>query len=309
MAVKYYCAIYAQSRNRRVRVFDFSQIMNINSVTKIPVRPFLKWAGGKRWFIGNYSQHLPQFSGSYIEPFLGSGAVFFGIQPERALLSDTNEALIETFQAIKNDCSAVISTLDVHLRHHSKDYYYQMRSIVPETRVERAARFIYLNRTCWNGLYRVNSQGQFNVPIGSKSRVKIEDNEFDSISNSLQNTDLRVCDFEVTIDKATESDFVFVDPPYTVRHNQNGFINYNESLFSWADQERLARSLIRAKNRGVKIVATNAFHACIHELYQEHFNIVQVSRFSSIAGKVKSRQSFEETVITSPNIRFQEVGK
>lgn len=132
------------------------------------IKPFLKWAGGKRWFVNHHAHLFPEFSGRYIEPFLGSGAVFFHLQPRVALLGDCNGDLIDTYQAIKDDWKLVVMQLRFYMQTHSTENYYIRRADNPESKVEQAARFIYLNCTCWNGLYRVNSQGRFNVPVGTR---------------------------------------------------------------------------------------------------------------------------------------------
>jgi DNA adenine methylase len=172
-----------------------------------------------------------------------------------------------------------------------------MRSFQPRSIFTKAARFIYLNRTCWNGLYRVNRRGDFNVPMGSRSKVVFDDDAFDKISKILKGADLVVSDFEDLINESDKGDFVFVDPPYTVRHNNNAFIKYNEKLFSWKDQERLCESLIRAKKRGVIIVGTNAYHRCVRNLYESTFKTFSVDRNSCISSKVKARKICEELVI------------
>lgn len=269
----------------------------ISGESNEPLKPFLKWAGGKRWFVANHSDLLPNKFNRYIEPFLGSGAVFFHLRPKRALLGDYNQELIDTYQALKQNWSLVYRYLREHHRNHSSNYYYKIRASERESLASRAARFIYLNRTCWNGLYRVNQKGIFNVPIGTKDSVIFEDDCFDKVSAALQRAKLYACDFEDLIDKAKEGDLVFVDPPYTVRHNHNAFIKYNEKLFSWFDQERLFYALKRAQKRGAHIVGTNAYHQCVRDLYGTSFQSFAVSRNSPISSKVESRKSFEELVI------------
>jgi len=261
------------------------------------VKPFLKWAGGKRWFVAKHAELLPKQFNRYIEPFLGSGAVFFHLQPEWALLGDSNGELIATYIALKENWSLVYRHLEEHQIRHSREYYYSIRNSQPENPVSCAARFIYLNRTCWNGLYRVNQSGVFNVPKGTKSSVIFEDDSFDRISEALQGAELHSCDFEELIDMAKDGDLVFVDPPYTVRHNHNAFIKYNEKLFSWADQERLALALKRAKNRGASVVSTNANHQSVRDLYLDTFKTLVVSRNSLISSKVETRTKYEELII------------
>jgi DNA adenine methylase len=262
--------------------------------------PFLKWPGGKRWFIRNHLDLLPGTYNRYIEPFLGSGAVFFHLQPENALLGDTNPDIVAAYEGLKADWRFIKRSLQYHQRMHSKDYYYRVRDSIPGDVLKKASRMIYLNRTCFNGIYRVNREGLFNVPKGSKSEVILDTDDFKMAADILENSEIRLSDFESLINEAERDDFVFADPPYTVRHNLNGFIKYNETLFSWEDQERLAKALIRAKDRGVKIVATNANHNTIRELYEEDgFQLKTVSRFSSISATPDSRKLFEELVILS----------
>lgn len=261
------------------------------------LKPFLKWAGGKRWLVANHSNLFPKKFKRYIEPFLGSGAVFFHIRPKKALLGDSNKELINTYLAIKENWGLVYSHLKEHQRKHSEDYYYKIRSLKPKSLASHAARIIYLNRTCWNGLYRVNKEGIFNVPKGTRSSVIFETDCFDKISEALKIAELHSCDFECLIDIAEDGDFLFVDPPYTVRHNHNSFIKYNEKLFSWADQERLFYALNRARKRGVQIVGTNAYNQSVRELYESAFKTYALSRNSLIASKVEARDKYEELLI------------
>jgi len=260
--------------------------------------PFLKWAGGKRWFTTKYSAMLPRNFNRYIEPFLGGGSVFFYLEPLHALLGDVNDDLITTYISIRDNWQAVENLLIQHQRNHSEDYYYEIRESLPIDIVERAARLIYLNRTCFNGIYRVNRQGRFNVPKGTKDTVIFDFDDFENISRILTNAEIRITDFELLINEAQTSDFIFADPPYTVRHNQNGFIKYNENLFSWNDQIRLANALERARDRGAMILATNANHHLLRELYEERgFNIRTVSRYSSISADPNKRNQYEEIIV------------
>ncbi len=263
------------------------------------VSPFLKWAGGKRWLVHRLHEFLPKRWGGYFEPFLGSGAIYFSLLPENAFLSDVNSDLVATYQALSLDWQAVEDLLYQHQLSHCTAYYYYVRDCNPRSRIERAARFIYLNRACWNGLYRVNKAGAFNVPKGSKSRILLEGDDFESIASQLKSADFLDCDFEITVELAGRGDLLFVDPPYTVRHQYNGFVKYNESLFSWEDQIRLRDALCRAKRRGVKVLSTNADHASVRELYQPDFRVVSTTRFSPIGGQDARRGSFPELIIMS----------
>jgi len=261
--------------------------------------PFLKWAGGKRWLISRHAIIFPDNFNNYIEPFLGSGAVFFKLRPTSAILADINKDLIDTYSAIKEDWQKVIMRLQKHQKLFNKDYYYKIRKGKPTNIYDKAARLIFLNRTCWNGLYRVNLKGEFNVPIGTKTDIVREDDDFEIISKTLKNAHLYNSDFETIIDKSRENDLIFVDPPYTVRHDDNGFIKYNEKLFSWDDQIRLRDCLKRAKERGSKIIVANAAHGSVKNLYEADFNLVEMQRHSIIAASSAKRKKCKELIITN----------
>ena len=259
------------------------------------MKPFIKWAGGKRWLVNDPQFVLPEFEGRYIEPFLGGGAIFFHLAPKAAILSDINARLVETYSAIKTDWRNVVSALRKMQAMHSSTYYYEERDRVRRTPHTRAAQFLYLNRTCYNGLYRENLSGQFNVPIGTKSQVIIDD-EFEGASNLLKTARLESCDFEHTLMEATKGDLVFLDPPYTTAHNVNGFVKYNQKIFSWEDQERLQRCVVAARQRGAKILLTNANHASIHSLYEGLGSPHIMGRASVISGSPSARGRTSEVL-------------
>lgn len=250
--------------------------------------PFLKWAGGKRWLV-NFGLPQPERFDRYVEPFLGGAAVFFGLKPERALLSDINSELIELYEVMRDLPAVLWERMQEHHLRHSTEHYYAMRANIPSDRVGRAARTLYLNRTCWNGLYRVNQRGEFNVPIGTKTAVVMPDDDFLAIAKSLKEAEIRCCDFEETIDRTIAGDFLFVDPPYTVKHNMNGFVKYNECIFTWADQVRLRDAVVRAIARDVAIVVTNADHLSVIELYEDVATYRSVPRASVLAGPAERR--------------------
>ncbi len=258
--------------------------------------PPLKWAGGKRWFVARHLDLVPDKFNRYIEPFVGSAAMFFALAPSRALLSDLNPELINVYRVIRDSPVELMELLAQHARKHSTEYYYRIRSMRTRTPLTGAARLIYLNRTCWNGLYRVNRAGRFNVPIGTKSSVLLESDDFIRLSGLLKDVDLRVSDFEDALNELGEGDFAFVDPPYTVAHNNNGFIKYNQTLFSWEDQIRLRRAVGSAVARGAYVLVTNAAHDSIYDLY-EPFERLSVSRAGVIAGDRSARGTFNEMVI------------
>jgi len=261
--------------------------------------PFLKWAGGKRWLVQNYSHLFPENWTRYIEPFLGGGAIFFWLRPKLAILSDKNTELINAYRSIKNHPEVIDAELQRLHRTHSAEQYYRIRDKQEGTTLERAVRFIYLNRTCFNGLYRENHNGLFNVPIGVKTLVAFPKEYLIGVAALLKNAALATTDFETTINRAGKGDFVFVDPPYTVMHNSNNFIKYNAALFSWQDQIRLATTVRRAISRGASIMVTNADHSCIRELYSDVGHMYSVDRTSVLAGRAIHRRRTTELVVTS----------
>lgn len=257
----------------------------------------LKWAGGKRWLTSHYGTALPSEYNTYFEPFLGGASVFLDLRSNRAVLSDLNADLIATFLALRDDWSSVQRLLEEHSNAHSHDYYYEMRGQRPDAAIEQAAWFLYMNRACFNGLYRVNLKGEFNVPKGTKERILLGTDNFEEISKALQGTELLVSDFEPVVERAVADDFIYADPPYTVRHNKNGFIKYNEKLFTWEDQVRLAASIRRAVERGAKVAVSNANYPPLLELYSEFADVMEVSRHSLIGGRYATRGVTTEILI------------
>lgn len=260
--------------------------------------PFLKWAGGKRWLVQSGQLQTPSHYERFIEPFFGGGAVFFSLEPQRALLSDVNPELIELYEIVRDEPERLRSILEWHQEKHSPVHYYAIRNRRYRDKAWRAARTLYLNRTCWNGLYRLNRKGEFNVPIGTKTAILIEES-FAEASALLARATLVCQDFEHTIGEAAKGDFLFVDPPYTARHNLNGFLKYNEKMFSWEDQLRLHRSLLRAGERGASIIVTNADHASLHDLYSAGFTYRSIERQSVLSGEAYGRGKTTEAVFTA----------
>jgi len=232
-----------------------------------------------------------------VEPFLGGGALFFSYDWEKAVLADINRFLINAYLRMKENHLSLFCLVEEHFDLHSKDRYYEVRARMGSSSVQDAADFIYLNRACFNGLFRVNLAGRFNVPIGTKVYELRDLGEFEKWSTRLRNAEILLADFEETIDACGNGDFIFADPPYTVNHNSNGFIEYNEKIFSWDDQVRLHESLLRAAQRGAHFTLTNADHSTIRELYTG-CKIRTVERGSEMAGSTNARGRTTEVVIT-----------
>ncbi len=259
-------------------------------------RPFLRWAGSKRRLLPAIVQHLPTRYGRYWEPFLGSGALYFLLQPPSASLNDSCAPLVSTYAAVRDGASSVAARAASWPV--NRDEYYAVRRLSCANRFENAAKFIYLNKTCWNGLYRVNAAGSFNVPFGKpKSANVIDDNNLVECGRLMRNSDLSLTcgDFEAAIDGAMPGDLVFLDPPYVTRHNNNGFIDYNERLFNWTDQTRLARVAETLRARGVSVIVSNAFHSDVIDLYP-NFDLKPLSRQSTLAGDKTKRTTTTEAL-------------
>jgi DNA adenine methylase len=214
-------------------------------------------------------------------------------------LSDLNVELVATFSAVRDEWKRVSSLLQKYQKLHSEAFYYRTRNAEPRSSHTRAAKFIYLNRTCWNGLYRVNTHGHFNVPIGTRQNVVLPTDDFRQISAALQNAALMASDFEPVVHLARGGDFVFADPPYVTTHSENGFLKYNKKLFGWGDQVRLRDALREAKARGAHIFATNANCPIIRDLYENDFAVRTETRPSAIASNASRRGASTELIITS----------
>ncbi|MET4198747.1 DNA adenine methylase [Bradyrhizobium sp. LA8.1] len=245
-----------------------------------------------------HSWLLPARFNNYVEPFLGGGSVLFHLKPKRGLISDLNADLISTYKAVRDDWTSIERLLTKYQRLHSFDYYYKIRDARFADQIEEAARFIYLNRTCFNGIYRVNLKGVFNVPKGSKDAIILDDDDFEGIAQSLKKCRIVAQDFEKTIAAASRGDFVFVDPPYTVKHNNNGFIKYNQNLFAWSDQVRLRDCVKAAASRGALVLVTNANHSSVRDLYKGMGVVHQLNRASIISASSEHRRKSSELAIT-----------
>ncbi len=199
--------------------------------------PFLRWAGGKQWLSNSISELAPLRYGRYFEPFLGGGSVFLALAPENAFLGDLNLSLISTYISVRDFPENVIYWLNKWKNH--EDIFYKIRSSCFTDEAKNAARVIYLNKTCWNGLYRVNKKGEFNVPYGKTPHRSTHDpNAIRNVSLGLKKSQLVCSDFEVLLENTNDGDLIYLDPPYTTTHSNNGFRRYNETLFSWNDQKR-----------------------------------------------------------------------
>jgi len=291
--------------DEKIQYLDIKKEQNRRkkSIVDVP-KPFLKWVGGKRQLILQMNDYFPKEFNKYIEPFLGGGAIFFYLLPETAILIDVNKELINTYNIIKNNVSELIKSLKKHK--NEKDYYYEVRSKDrnPEeysklSDVNKASRTIYLNRCCFNGLYRVNSKGQFNVPFGKYKNPKFCDKENLFASHkALKNVLLINDSFEKCLDFAEKDDFIYFDPPYVPISRSANFTSYTKGNFSKEDQIRLFNVYKNLDERGCKVMLSNSYSDFILGLYKDYqINILYAKRAINSDGS--KRGKIKELLITN----------
>ncbi len=236
--------------------------------TTAPVKPVLKWAGGKTQLLKVLLSVLPQFAGRYIEPFLGGGALFFHLAPCDAVVSDSNEELVQFYAVVRDypeELARAASDLTV-----SRESYYELRSARPDSMepIARASRFLYLNKTCYNGLHRVNRRGEFNTPFGGRTDVRVVDvDNLCRASQVLKRVDLRCADYRAAIDGAKAGDFVYLDPPYLPVGRYSDFKRYTREFFGEQDHALLAKRFRDLTQRGVLALLSNSASPAVEQLY------------------------------------------
>lgn len=269
------------------------------------MKPFVKWAGGKTQLLKELNEIKPDNFKNYLEPFVGGGAFLLNLEPKKAIINDINKELINAFQVIKNNKEELINELDKMVKEHNKfnkEFYLKIRrydSIYND--VQKAARFIYLNKTCFNGLYRENSKGQFNVPFNGKDKIDLNllapiDN-INEINKFLNNNliDIKNEDYKNIIKQAKKNDFLFVDPPYD-KEDKFSFTKYNKNDFNEQDQIELANELKKAHKKGVKWIITNHNTTLINELYKT-FNKKEITVNRMINSNSDKRRKITKEVI------------
>jgi len=287
---KYLCheCVIRQDRNRRN--------IDYNNLENIPAQPFIKWAGGKRNLLDKLQKNIINDYDNYYEPFIGGGALFFKINTENGYISDINTDLITTYNVVKYFPLDLIKALKNHSENHTKEYYYLIRSQHNLTDiVEIAARFIYLNKTCFNGLYRVNKSGKFNVPIGSyKNPNIVQEQNILACSKALQKTDIKNINFYDINPKS--GDLVYFDPPYDPI-NDTSFTTYTKDDFKRNEQIKLRDFALKLYENGVYVIISNSNTEFIRDIYSSYiFNINIINAPRNIS--CKSRKSVEEVIIT-----------
>ncbi|MFW9895267.1 MAG: DNA adenine methylase [Candidatus Thorarchaeota archaeon] len=267
-----------QDFSKETTNYTFLNKKNGNFVNNIP-RPFLKWAGGKRQLISQMNKYFPKNINKYIEPFVGGGAVLFYLKPETSVIIDVNEELINCYKIIKNNVKELIKLLKTHK--NEKNYYYKIRALDRDkekynklSNVEKASRLIYLNRCCYNGLYRVNSKGEFNVPFGKYKDPNFcdEENLF-AASKVLKNVKIIHGSFEICLDYARKGDFIYFDPPYHPISKTSSFTSYTKENFGKDSQQKLFEVFKILDDRGCKLMLSNSDNEYIQNLYKD-FKII-----------------------------------
>jgi DNA adenine methylase len=281
----------------------FREISSKKTQKNITIPTFIKWAGGKTQLLNQFADFFPKQFNKYVEPFLGSGAVFFYIKniyhDKEFFLSDNNQELINCYEIIKCDVEGLLDLLKEHRSKHCKEYYYFQRGVDTKnlSKMEAAARFIYLNKTCFNGLYRVNSKGKFNVPIGSYKNPSIfQEKDLREAQKLLQGVTLKAIPFEEIINIAQQKDFVYFDPPYHPLSPSSSFTSYTSSSFLEKDQSRLADVYRELDEKGCKLMLSNSYSDFILELYSD-YRIEKVSAKRMINCNGNGRGAIAEAVI------------
>lgn len=274
----------------------------------LKAKPFVKWAGGKRQIIDELKKYIPDDFNTYYEPFIGGGALLFELAPKKAVINDSNAELMNVYQVLCDDSKfkKMCRVLNNYEANHSEEFFYEIRNKDKNKNTfnrlsdyTRAARTIYLNKACFNGLYRVNSKNEFNVPFGKKSKVNTYDgNNLITVSNYLTMNDIKILnkDFEEAVSYAKKGDFVYFDPPYD--SDNNIFTSYTEEGFGKEEQRRLAKVFKELDQKGVYVMLSNHNTTLINELYKDyHIHVIEAKR--NINSNGKKRGKVEEVIVTN----------
>ena len=271
----------------------------------LEILPLLKWVGGKRQILGELISLMPSTYNTYCEPFLGGGALFFALHPSKAIVNDINEELINFYEVVRDDHQALLDIISEYQAKDCEEFFYEIRALDRDvenfkktSKVVKAARTFYLNRTCFNGLYRVNSKGFFNSPYGKPIyKFIIDTDRFVAMSTYLKEQDITLCSntYEYVLDKLKKGDFVYLDPPYD-RVSTTSFTSYSKYDFTQADQHRLRLACDKLNERGVKFMLSNAPTDFIVEEFKDyHKSFVSASRI--VNSKVEGRGKGKEIIV------------
>jgi DNA adenine methylase len=256
---------------------------------EVAIKPFLKWAGGKTQLISELSKYIPSDYNRYIEPFVGGGAFFFFLNPKESIIADSNEELITTYKVVRDNVEQLISVLESYKNNELT--FYKIRSLDPHSLpdIDRAARLIFLNKTCFNGLYRVNKQGSYNVPYGKRDCEFLNKEVLRDASEFLQKTRILCGDYLKTLALAEKGDFIFLDPPYYPVGKFSDFKRYTKEFFYHEDHLLLKSEFDRLVNAGCHVILTNSDHPVILDLFRDYeIKIIETRRMISSDPKSRS---------------------
>lgn len=280
--------------------------MNKNSF----IKPILKWVGGKRQLLSEIVPLIPKNINNYVEPFVGGGAVLFDIQPNKAIINDSNSELINVYKTIMNNPDELIEELKMHKLNNSSDYFYEIRAMDREknyknyTTVNKASRIIYLNKTCYNGLYRVNQSGFFNTPYGRyKNPDIVNEITIKALSKYFNDNYIEIYneDYSNVISNLDKNDFVYFDPPYVPISTSSSFTGYTDGGFTLENQKELKNYCDKLTEKGVRFLLSNSDSEFIHDLYSD-YNIKTVKAKRFINSKAKNRGEINEVLISNYEI-------
>lgn len=278
------------------------------------VKPFVKWVGGKKQLMDYINLYKPKSFGRYYEPFVGGGSVFMSFQHSKTTINDFNSELINVYKVVRDDVDNLIMKLKVHDENNSKEYYYELREwdrtgvLEKKSCTERAARFIYLNKTCYNGLFRVNSQGQFNVPYGKYKNPNIVNEEvLRADSKFLNKSTIKIMngDFEKAVKNAKKGDFIYLDPPYApLVEDTHSFVGYTLNGFGYEEQVRLRDLFVKLDKKGCYVMLSNSSSKIIHELYKDYESTTEiVGATRMVNSKSSGRGKVDEVLIMNYNYK------
>lgn len=274
-------------------------------MTKNPlVQPIVKWVGGKRQLVESIKKLLPEHYSTYCEPFLGGGALLFALQPKKAIVNDLNKDLIITYKMIRDNVDDLLESLKNH--NNTSEYFYNIRDIDRDRNsyenlsdIEKASRLLYLNKTCYNGLYRVNSSGEFNVPFGNyKNPAIVNESILRAVSIYLSSNTIQFmsCDYETVLKKLRKGSFVYLDPPYDPISDTSSFTGYTKSGFGRNEQIRLKECCDKLHEKGIKFMLSNSNTQFIRDLYKD-YQIIVVNAKRNINCDSNKRGEIEEVII------------
>ncbi|MFM8659522.1 MAG: DNA adenine methylase [Candidatus Nitrosotenuis sp.] len=281
--------------------------MSQHQILSTEPKPFVKWAGGKRQLITIIDKHIPEEFGTYFEPFLGGGAVLFHLLGKNSTMkckvSDLNSDLVLAYVTIRDKLDDLVSSLQNHSKNYSKNpdsYYYDIRESEPKGQIDKVSRLLFLNRTCFNGLYRVNSKGKFNVPLGRYSNPNIVNEEnLTSVNHILQSKKIQIScrDFSAVLADAKKDDFVYFDPPYQPVSDTANFTSYTNRDFTYKDLENLVKVSEKLSDKGCNVLHSNSNSKEVKELFSKDWKIIEVAANRSINSDSAKRTGQKELLI------------